>query len=61
MQILGTACLVAAFRYRNFAVATSLAKTEAIQVAIVGALYFLGLRYLVWVGLVLLLVLLASF
>jgi len=40
MQIWGTACLVAAFRYRNFAVATSLAKTEAIQVAIVGALMF---------------------
>ncbi|HCM47705.1 MAG TPA: EamA/RhaT family transporter [Colwellia sp.] len=40
MQICGTACLVAAFRYRNFAVATSLAKTEAIQVAIVGALLF---------------------
>ncbi|WP_057831124.1 DMT family transporter [Colwellia sp. TT2012] len=40
MQIWGTACLVAAFRYRNFAVATSLAKTEAIQVAIVGALFF---------------------
>ncbi len=40
MQIWGTACLVAAFRYRNFAVATSLAKTEAIQVAIVGALLF---------------------
>ncbi len=40
MQIWGTACLVAAFRYRNFAVATSLAKTEAIQVAIVGALVF---------------------
>jgi drug/metabolite transporter (DMT)-like permease len=40
MQIWGTACLVAAFRYRNFAVATSLAKTEAIQVAIVGALIF---------------------
>lgn len=40
MQIIGTACLVAAFRYRNFAVATSLAKTEAIQVAIFGALLF---------------------
>ncbi|AAZ25698.1 MULTISPECIES: DMT family transporter [Colwellia] len=40
MQIVGTVCLVAAFRYRNFAVATSLAKTEAIQVAIVGALVF---------------------
>ncbi|WP_247741825.1 DMT family transporter [Endozoicomonas sp. G2_1] len=40
MQIIGTVCLVAAFSYRNFAVATSLAKTEAIQVAIVGALVF---------------------
>lgn len=40
MQILGTLCLVAAFKYRNFAVATSLAKTEAIQVAVVGALLF---------------------
>lgn len=40
MQILGTAFLVAAFKYRNFAVATSLAKTEAIQVAIVGAFIF---------------------
>lgn len=40
MQIIGTLCLVAAFKYRNFAVATSLAKTEAIQVAIVGALLF---------------------
>jgi len=40
MQIIGTVCLVAAFRYKNFAVATSLAKTEAIQVAIVGALIF---------------------
>ncbi|GAA0822238.1 DMT family transporter [Colwellia asteriadis] len=39
-QIIGTACLVAAFQYRNFAVATSLAKTEAIQVAVVGALLF---------------------
>jgi len=40
MQIIGTACLVAAFKYRNFSVATSLAKTEAIQVAIVGAIVF---------------------
>ena len=39
-QIVGTACLVAAFRYRNFAVATSLAKTEAIQIAVLGALLF---------------------
>ena len=40
MQILGTLWLVAAFRYRNFAVATGLAKTEAIQVAIVGTILF---------------------
>lgn len=40
MHILGTACLVAAFKYRNFAVATSLVKTEAILVAVVGALFF---------------------
>lgn len=49
MQIIGTACLVAAFKYRNFAVATSLAKTEAIQVAIVGALVFsTSLSFLGW-------------
>lgn len=49
MQIIGTACLVAAFKYRNFAVATSLAKTEAIQVAIVGALVFsASLSFLGW-------------
>lgn len=39
-QIIGTACLVAAFKYRNFSVATSLAKTEAIQVAILGVFLF---------------------
>ncbi|REL26533.1 DMT family transporter [Thalassotalea euphylliae] len=39
-QLIGTACLVVAFQYRNFAVATSLAKTEAIQVAVIGALLF---------------------
>lgn len=39
-QIIGTASLVAAFSYRNFAVSTSLAKTEAIQVAVVGSLLF---------------------
>lgn len=39
-QIIGTVCLVAAFKYRNFSVATSLAKTEAIQVAILGVLLF---------------------
>lgn len=40
VQIIATVCLIAAFRYRNFAVATSLAKTEAIQVAVVGAILF---------------------
>ena len=53
MQIIGTACLVAAFSYRNFAVATSLAKTEAIQVAIVGALVFsVSLSFLGWLSVV---------
>lgn len=48
-QIIGTACLVAAFRYRNFAVATSLAKTEAIQIAFLGALFFAyPLSFLGW-------------
>ncbi|GHF01311.1 DMT family transporter [Thalassotalea profundi] len=53
MQIVGTACLVAAFKYRNFAVATSLAKTEAIQVAIVGALVFsVSMSFLGWLSVV---------
>lgn len=53
MQIIGTVCLVAAFKYRNFAVATSLAKTEAIQVAIVGALLFsASLTPLGWVSVI---------
>lgn len=39
-QIIGTVCLVAAFRYKNFAVATSLAKTEAILIAILGSFLF---------------------
>lgn len=48
-QIIGTVCLVAAFRYKNFAVATSLGKTEAIQVAIVGALLFAApLSFIGW-------------
>jgi len=47
MQIIGTVCLIAAFRYRNFAVATSLAKTEAIQVAVVGAIVF-GISLSLW-------------
>lgn len=52
-QIIGTVCLVAAFRYKNFAVATSLAKTEAIQVAVVGALLFAApLSYMGWFSVV---------
>ncbi len=53
MQIIGTVCLVAAFNYRNFAVATSLAKTEAIQVAVVGVLLFsTSLSQLGWVSVI---------
>lgn len=53
MQIIGTVCLVAAFKYRNFAVATSLAKTEAIQVAIVGAILFSqSLSFWGWISVV---------
>ncbi|GLX80179.1 multidrug transporter [Thalassotalea insulae] len=53
MQILGTACLVAAFKYRNFAVATSLSKTEAIQVAVVGAIVFsASLSLLGWLSVI---------
>ena len=53
MQIVGTVCLVAAFKYRNFAVATSLAKTEAIQVAIVGALIFSApLSFMGWFSII---------
>ena len=52
-QIIGTACLVAAFRYRNFSVATSLAKTEAIQVAVLGAFFFTtSLSYWGWFSVV---------
>jgi drug/metabolite transporter (DMT)-like permease len=48
-QIIGTVFLVAAFRYKNFAVATSLAKTEAIQVAVVGAFLFAApLSFMGW-------------
>lgn len=53
MQIIGTVCLVAAFNYRNFAVVTSLAKTEAIQVAVVGVLLFsTSLSQLGWVSVI---------
>jgi drug/metabolite transporter (DMT)-like permease len=50
-QIIGTVCLVIAFKYRNFSVASSLAKTEAILVAVVGALLFsTSLTYLGWLS-----------
>jgi len=39
-QIAGTVFVILAFRYRNFAVATSLAKTEAILTALMGVLVF---------------------
>ena len=52
-QILGTAFLIAAFSYRNFAVATSLSKTEAIQVAVVGAVVFsASLSFLGWISVI---------
>jgi drug/metabolite transporter (DMT)-like permease len=54
MQIIGTLCLVVAFKYRNFSVATSLAKTEAIQVAVVGVLLFsASLSILGWLSVIL--------
>ena len=53
-QLLGTLALVAAFSYRNFAVASSLSKTEAIQVAIIGALFFSApLSAIGWISVVL--------
>ena len=53
MQIIGTACLMIAFKYRNFAVATSLAKTEAIQVAVVGFFLFsIGLSFMGWFSII---------
>lgn len=39
-QILGTAFVIMAFRYQNFAVATSLVKTEAVLTAIVSVIAF---------------------
>lgn len=52
-QIVGTACLVKAFQYKNFAVSSSLSKTEAIQIAIIGAILFASpLSWLGWVSVV---------
>ncbi len=39
-QITATACVIMAFRFQNFAVATSLVKTEAMLTAIMGVLVF---------------------
>lgn len=52
-QIIGTACLVAAFKYRNFAVSSSLSKTEAIQIAVIGAILFSSpLSWLGWLSVI---------
>ena len=53
-QILGTNLLIMAFGYRNFAVGTAYAKTEAAQSSIV-ALVLIGemLRPLAWIGIAL--------
>ncbi|MSO91575.1 MAG: DMT family transporter [Acetobacteraceae bacterium] len=50
-QILGTNLLIMAFGYRNFAVGTAYAKTEAAQTSVV-ALVLIGemLRPLAWIG-----------
>ncbi len=47
-QILATFFLVKAMGFRNFAVATILSKTEAIQTAIFGAIFFSA--FLSWLG-----------
>ena len=39
-QIIGSGLMIMAFRYKNFAVATSLAKTEAVLTAVVGFIAF---------------------
>jgi drug/metabolite transporter (DMT)-like permease len=51
MQIFGTVLLIRAFGYRNFAVGTAYAKTEALQGALIG-LALLGdhLSALAWLG-----------
>lgn len=52
-QIIGTACLVKAFQYRNFAVSSSLSKTEAIQIAVIGAVLFASpLTWLGWLSVI---------
>ncbi len=53
-QILATAWLVQMFSFRNFAVATIFAKTEAIQTAVLGTLIFgVSLSIMGWVAVVL--------
>lgn len=39
-QILATALLIVLFKYRNFTVGTSFAKTEALQAAVFGSVFF---------------------
>src|SRR5690606_38340186 len=52
-QILATLALLRVFAFRNFAVGTSLAKTEAIQIAVLGALLFgEGLGIAAWLAVI---------
>ena len=52
-QIIATVCLVKSLSIRNFAVATALAKTEAILTAIIGALFFsAALSWLAYVSVI---------
>jgi drug/metabolite transporter (DMT)-like permease len=62
-QILATACLLASFTHRNFAVGTAFSKTEVAQAAVFGLLVLgdqIGLRVGVGIGLSLIGVLLLS-
>lgn len=50
-QIIGTSLLIMAFGYRNFAVGTAYSKTDAVQAAIVAALFFHeSLAPIAWAG-----------
>ncbi len=50
-QVIGTSLLIMAFGYRNFAVGTAYSKTDAVQAAIVAALFFHeNLAPIAWAG-----------
>lgn len=54
MQILGTNALISAFAPRGFAVGTAYSKTEAIQAAVLGAVFLgIALPPLAWAGIAL--------